>query len=47
MRTFYLLAREYLISENVNKDDIHLYVYEMESVYDQGINILNEMFNEK
>ena len=36
-----------LSSENVNMDDIHPYVYEMESVYDQGINILNEMFNEK
>ncbi|HBY81948.1 hypothetical protein ACO2FP_10790 [Staphylococcus warneri] len=47
MRTFYLLARECLISENVNMDDIHPYVYEMESVYDQGINILNEMFNAK
>ncbi|MEX2948163.1 hypothetical protein ABH521_004940 [Staphylococcus warneri] len=47
MRTFYLLAREYLISENVYMDDIHLYVYELELIYDQGNNILNEMFDAK
>ena len=45
MRKFYLLAREYLISENVYMDDVHVYVYEMESAYDQGIKILNEMFD--
>lgn len=47
MRTFYLLAREYIISENVYMEETHIHVYEMEYTYDQGIKILNDMFDIK